>query len=440
MKLSRLFLLAVMGLGLIACTENDLVEGGDSNGAQNEDTTYVGFTIDFSKTQTRATTETGTAAEQKINKAYVILAASGNISQIAETPKGTSNNKYVLQTTPGPHDFYVVVNPTTEPTVGTSIDAYFNTGVAIGVDEFANTTPNSESFLMASVKKETFDIADGVTEEEALAGTDATANNFTINVERVAAKVTMTCNNLTLSSGNNNAAGGEISKTTFNLMGGATMAYRMAQSTIVEIPNNAWTYTVKNVAVATTGDHTGATPAYCLENIHAANSYKQKNTTYLTLQTTFKPTNVVDCADDVKPLKTNTLAAGAPFYVVQTGSLAGNYLMKTDLENYQKLAGNTGKLPAGVESISAEYEEGVCWFGPIWINETEETSDQSTTVTTSPVVRNTWYNLKITGITLPGEPSEPQIDPEQPLTPPTDVAITLTVQPWNFIDCPIELQ
>ena len=249
----------------------------------------------------------------------------------------------------------------------------------------------------------------------------------------------MTCNNLTLSSGNNNAAGGEISNTTFNLMGGATKAYRMAQSTIVEIPNNAWTYTVGNVAVATTGDHTGATPAYCLENIHAANSYKQKNTTYLTLQTTFKPTNVVDCADDVKPLKTNTLAAGAPFYVVQKGSLAGNYLMKTDLENYQKLEGNTDKLPAGVESISGEYQNGVCWFGPIWINETEETSDQST-VTTSPVVRNTWYNLKITGITLPGEPSEPQIDPEQPLTPATNVAITLTVMPWNFIDRPIELQ
>ena len=435
MKLNKLLLMAAMGLGLFACSENEL-EGNGPEGAQNEGTTYVGFTIDFSKTQTKAT-ETGTDAEQKINKAYVILAANGNISQIAETPKGTSNNKYVLQTTPGPHDFYVVVNPTTPPTVGTSIDAYFNTGVAIGVDEFANT--NSESFLMASVKKETFDIADGVTEEEALAGTDATANNFTINVERVAAKVTMTCNNLTLSSGNNNAAGGEISNTTFNLMGGATMAYRMAQSTIVEIPNNAWTYNVMNVAVATTGDHTGATPAYCLENIHDANSYKQKNTTYLTLQTTFKPTNVVDCADYVKPLKTNTLAAGAPFYVVQKGSLAGNYLMKTDLENYQKLEGNTDKLPAGVESISGEYQKGVCWFGPIWINETEETSDQST-VTTSPVVRNTWYNLKITGITLPGEPSEPQIDPEQPLTPPTNVAITLTVMPWNFIDRPIELQ
>ena len=54
--------------------------------------------------------------------------------------------------------------------------------------------------------------------------------------------------------------------------------------------------------------------------------------------------------------------------------------------------------------------------------------------------RNTWYNLKITGITLPGEPSEPQIDPEQPLTPATNVAITLSVMPWNFIDRPIELQ
>lgn len=438
MKLNKLFFMAVMGLGLFACSENEL-EGNGPEGAQNEGTTYVGFTIDFSKTQTKATkTETGTEAEQKINKAYVILADGNTISQVVSSVADGSN-KYVLQTTPGPHDFYVVVNPTTAPTTSNTVSEYFNTGVVIEANEFANTTTDSESFLMASVKKETFDIADGVTEKEALDGTDAATNNFTINVERVAAKVTMTCNNLTLSSGNNNAAGGEISNTTFNLMGGATKAYRMAQSTIVEIPNNAWTYTVGNVAVATTGDHTGATPAYCLENIHAANSYKQKNTTYLTLQTTFKPTNVVDCADDVKPLKTNTLAAGAPFYVVQKGSLAGNYLMKTDLENYQKLEGNTGKLPAGVESISGEYQNGVCWFGPIWINETEETSDQST-VTTSPVVRNTWYNLKITGITLPGEPSEPQIDPEQALTPATNVAITLTVMPWNFIDRGITLQ
>lgn len=432
MKLNKLFLMAAMGLGLFACSENEL-EGNGPDSAQNEGTTYVGFTIDFSKTQTRATTESGTDAEQKINTAYVILADGNTISQVVSSVDEESN-KYVLQTTPGPHDFYVVVNPTTAPTTSNTVSEYFNTGVAIGAEEFAKTTAGSESFLMASVKKETFDIADGITEEEALEGTDAATNNFTINVERVAAKVTMTCDNPTLSSGNNNAAGGEISNTEFNLMGGATMAYRMAQSTIVEIPNNDWTYTVSNVAVATTGDHTAATPAYCLENVHAANSYKQKNTTYLTLKTTFKPTNVVDCADYVKPLKTNTLAAGAPFYVVQTGSLAGNYLMKIDLENYQKLEGNTGKLPAGVESISSEYQNGNCYFGPIWIGQTDTDKDNA------PVVRNTWYNLKITGITLPGDPEVPTIDPEEPLNPDTNVAITLTVMPWNFIDREISLQ
>lgn len=455
MKLNKYLLMAAMGLGFVACTENDLVEGGDSNGAQNEGTTYVGFTIDFSKTQTRATEES-TPSEQKINTAYVILAASGNISQIAETPKGTSSNKYVLQTTPGPHDFYVVVNPTIAPTVGTSIDAYFNTGVAIGAEEFAKTTAGSESFLMASVKKETFDIADGITEKEALEGTDAATNNFTINVERVAAKVTMTCENTTLTNANNNA-GGTITTPNFTLKGGATKSYRMAQNPFAEITENAWTYTSSATDVyVKTGDetdlHKKATPVYCLENLHATGSYKQVNTTYLTLNTTFKPANVVNCDNPLSGLTSNNHTEGTDdeltFYVVKEGTLAGNYLMKADLLQWQKkqsyitddqfqngeIANDPTYFPNGVESISAEYENGTCWFGPIWIGQTDTDKDNA------PVVRNTWYNLKITGITLPGDPQEPKPDPDQPLVPGTNVAITLSVMPWNFIEHNIDLQ
>ncbi len=440
MKLNQLFLMAAMGLGLFACSENEL-EGNGPEGAQNEGTTYVGFTIDFSKTQTKAT-ETGTEAEQKINKAYVILAASGNISKIA-VPKGTSN-KYVLQTTPGPHDFYVVVNPTTAPTVGTSIDGYFNTGVAIGAEEFAKTTTGSESFLMASVKKETFDIADGITEEEALEGTDAATNNFTINVERVAAKVTMTCENATLTNANNNA-GGTITTPKFTLKGGATMSYRMAQSAINEITGNEWTNTSSSTDVyvkqkADDGDnyiYRKATPVYCLENLHATGAYKQGNTTYLNLNTKFVPGRVVDCNataanGDLKDNPNATTSTPVPFYVVKTGSLAGNYILKSDLTTYQ--TSNPGKYPNGVESISDEYKEGTCWFGPIWIGQTD------TDKANAPIYRNTWYNLKITGITLPGDPNEPKPDEEQGLTPATNVAITLTVQPWNFIDRGITLQ
>ena len=442
MKLNKYLLMAAMGLGLVACTENDLVEGGDSNGAQNEGTTYVGFTIDFSKTQTRATTETGTNAEQKINTAYVILADGNTISQVVSSVADESN-KYVLQTTPGPHDFYVVVNPTTAPTTSNTVSEYFNTGVAIGAEEFAKTTAGSESFLMASVKKETFDIADGITEEEALEGTDAATNNFTINVERVAAKVTMTCENTTLTNANNNA-GGTITTPKFTLKGGAAKSYRMAQNPFTDITENTWTYTSNASGTEVyvkdgeeTDLHEKATPVYCLENLHDAETgYKQGNTTYLTLKTTFIPGKVVNCDSEetVGALKDNpnaTTTTAASFYVVKTGSLAGNYILKSELNTFQ--GGDDTKFPNGVESISEEYENGACWFGPIWIGQEEADA-------IAPIYRNTWYNLEITGITLPGDPEEPTIDPEQPLTPKTNVAITLSVMPWNFINREIDLQ
>lgn len=445
MKLNKYLLMAAMGLGLVACTENDLVEGGDSNGAQNEGTTYVGFTIDFSKTQTKATeTETGTAAEQKINTAYVLMTdASGNVEQIVSTVDkgtGTSNTNtdyYVFQTTAGVHYFYAVVNPDVIPTkegddaTAKTIDAYFNTGVTLTVANITSTADGG-NFMMAGENVLTADVEDGVTKDEALKGTK---NCFAINVERVAAKVTMTCENTTLTNATNNADG-TITTPKFTLKGVATMSYRMAQSAINEITGNAWTNTSSPTDVyvktgAETDLHEKATPVYCLENLHdAATGYKQGNTTYLTLQTTFTPAKVVDCADEIKELKENTTTG--TFYVVKQGELAGNYIMETDLTTYQN--GDDSKLPAGVEAISDAYTEGNCYFGPIWIGQTD------TDKKNAPVVRNTWYNLKITGITLPGDPEEPTIDPEQPLTPATNVAITLSVMPWNFINRDIELQ
>lgn len=431
MKLNRLFLLAAMGLGLFACNDNDLVEGSAPNGTQEEGTTYVGFTIDFGENKTRVTKD-ATAEESKINTAYVILADGNTISQVVSKPD--ESGKYVLQTTPGSHDFYVVVNPKTAPTTANTVDEYFNSGVEIEASEFADiTTP---SFLMASEAKNTFDIAEGITEDQAIAGTDYTTNSFTINVERVAAKVTMTCEDPVLTDKNGSEAGGTISDMAFNLHGGAGKAYRMRQNPFAEIAGNTWSYSVENKEVATSLEDITLNDnvAYCLENIHdAATEYKTGNTTYLTLYTKFQPTNVVDCADEIKALKSNTQPAGSSFYVVKEGEFAGNYIMKADLEDYQD--GEPDKMPEGVNVLSEEYVGGVCWFGPIWIGQT------ATDLDNAPVARNTWYNLKISGITLPGEPEEPTItDPGQPLNPPTYVAITLSVMPWNFIDREIDLQ
>ena len=452
MKLNKYLLMAAMGLGLVACTENDLVEGGDSNGAQNDGTTYVGFSLKFNASNTRATAtgeEDGTEAEQKINTAYVLMTdASDKIEKVlsftGDNDKGVTEGegyykdkgKFLFKTSAGVHHFYAVVNPETVPTENTTIDDYFKQAVTLAVDKIPSIIDvESSNFMMASEDVLIASVEDGVTEEEALDGPN---NSYTIYVERVSAKVTMTCDDKTLTNATNNA-GGTLANTQFTLNQGVGGFFRMAQASIIADEENTFEYISGPTSVYIKGTdpsedvdyiHRSAAPVYCLENIRG--SYLQGNTTYLTLQTTFTPAKVVDCADEIKELKENTTTG--TFYVVKQGELAGNYIMETDLTTYQN--GDDSKLPAGVEAISDAYTDGNCYFGPIWIGQ-EEADDANAN---APVVRNTWYNLKITGITLPGDPDEPTIDPEQPLTPATNVAITLSVMPWNFINRDINLQ
>ena len=463
MKLNKYLLMAAMGLGLVACTENDLVEGGDSNGAQNEGTTYVGFSIDFKNLGTRATEEGIDPDEQTIESAYVVMTNNdGIIEAVAKTSKdGTDSNNgkkcYVFQTNPGLHYFYAVANPddkaATLLTKDEDIDDYFNKATTLDVASI--TTANS--FMMSSVEKYTADVKDNVTEAEALAGT---ANSFSLNIERVAAKVTMTCDSETLTNSANEAGGGTIDGTTFTLKNGASMSYRMAQASIKEISENTYDKNSDPTLVYIKGTdpseevdyiYRSATPVYCLENLH--NNYYQKNTTYVDIETIFTPARVVKCLDQLDETPDNNLednSTTGSFFVVGSGEHAQNYLMKADLLTWQKnktyiteehfnigeISKNPAHFPAGVESISDEYINGKCFFGPIWIG--QATADAPT----APVTRNTWYNLKITGIKLPGDPHAPEIDDtgETPLTPATNVAITLSVMPWNFINRDINLQ
>lgn len=456
MKLNRLLLMSVMGLGLFACNNNDLEGTSGQDGTQSEGTTYVGFTLKFNDANTRATeTETGTDAEQKINEAYVVMASvDGTIENVLSLTKNevtsgegynSEKEKFVFKTSAGVHCFYAIVNPdnsgdpATNLAKGKNISDYFNELTSLTISEIANTTGDG-NFMMSSVKEVKENIADNVTEQQALNGT---ANNYTIDVERVAAKVTMTTESTTLTNATNDADG-TISNPAFYLRNIAEKSYRMAQASIVEVENsysNAESSTpvyVKGEQDQAIGLHNNATPTYCLENQHVAGRYKQGNTTYLTLSTTFSPANVVDPdATQVKTLKQNTLTGpddNKTFYVVKSGKLAGNYLMEEDLKTFR--GGDLSKtdLPAGVEAISAPYTNGTCWFGPIWIGQENETSQDA------PVIRNTWYNLKITGIELPGDPTEPTINEEEPLVPPTNVAITLNILDWDFIDRQITLK
>lgn len=460
MKLNKYFMMGAMGLSLVACSDNLDENGQSANGTNpNEGTTYVAFTLDFKGAESRAEdTAPDTEVESKVTTAYVMVANNGTISKvISNSPTGAeegsdgskydaTSDKYLLKVPAGSNDFYAVVNPDGEaPQAGQTISEYFNTAVSLTL---ANVVAD-DNFMMASEEVKTVNVLDNITEEEALAGK---ANNFEITVERVSAKVTVTCDNPTIKGSNDGAVGGTIDKeaTTFKLKGIPSMAYRMGQASIVDIVNDNQNYTtVYSNPESTNADkeeipvyfpdvsgeenqHIKATPAYCLENLHE--TYYQHITTYINLKTAFMPNVVVDCTSENEAGATKTVSLTEPesFYVVEQGNLYGNYILKSDLDTYQQTAGED-VLPNGVTSISDEYVGGVCYFNNIWVGQPQlGQSDEG------PIERNTWYNLAITSITLPGDPKpidpEPTPDPgeELPLEPLTNVALTITVPDWTF--------
>lgn len=448
--------MAAMGLGLFACSENEL-EGNGPEGAQNEGTTYVGFTLKFNDANTRAE-ETGTEAEQKINSVYVLVADGdnvitiGSLSATSEAPIESGKTKVVFATKPGKHDFYVVVNPDKEPSNAENgnaktISGYFNSGVAFELDNIAKTNDGG-NFMMSSLQATECILADNITEQDAKDGNigDAETNNFTLQVQRVTAKITMTCASEVLKDAttDENSAEelGKILNTeteypVFNVRGMASHSHRMAQSTIAEVAGNTWAGAKLSTKLLIGDTYSNANPVYCLENLHTTGTYKQGNVTYVTLKTTFIPKQVLDLNANNETLKNYdgyTTSTNKSFYVVRSGSnnVVGRYILADELDVFR--TDDPDRLPTGVTSIEGPYRKGECWFGPIWIGQTD------TNMKDAPVNRNTWYNLSIAGLKLPGEPEEPEIDSDQPLVPDTYVAITLDVMPWNFIDRPIELQ
>lgn len=441
MKLNKYFMMGAMGLSLVACSDNLDENGQGANGTNpNEGTTYVAFTVDFKGTESRVVDESGTASERNVTSAYVLLVDNGTISSVVSkddvvaSGEGyhSTEDKYLFQTTEGNHSFYAVINPTGDiPAEGESIAEYFGTAVSLAVD---NGVAAANNFMMSSTEEVVANVQDNITEDEALTGTNETKNNFKVVVERVAAKVTVSAENATItdSKTDDGDASGQISGTTFDLWNGAEKTYRMAQPTY--IVDNTFGYYKKGTSVymgAYNADD--VTPAYCLENLHATSEYKQGNTTYINISTTFTPSKVVDCADEIKPLKDNSTKG--TFYVVTRGELSNNYIMDADLQKYRTDKSDQSILPAGVEALSAPYTDGKCWFGPIWVGQEKQGEDSY-----APVARNTWYALQIKSISLPGDPEEPEIkDPEWPLEPPTNVAITLEVKKWTLKPINVDL-
>lgn len=232
-------------------------------------------------------------------------------------------------------------------------------------------------------------------------------------------------------------------------------------STVSYLPENDqtgdddWTEVVLNQSASEESSPLGNfNAAYCMENVHS--TYEQENTTFIKFQTTFTPAKALafDTSVDspwtvkgeLKNVTAPSSAADAPsFFVVLDGNAeyTSNYILKSDLYDGDQAktgldiketdGGYSISGIKGVTKISKEYVNGKCFFGPIWVNLSEDGSS-------SPIYRNDWYHLTVNSIKLPGQPSEPGDGGDIPLTPNVDVTLTLSVLDWNLVENKVDLQ
>lgn len=395
MKLNKLLLMAAMGLGLFACSENEL-EGNGPDSAQAEGTTYVGLKINFNSSSTRATGDQpantdgstpplyddgGDGNEAEIHDVRIIVTdADGNIQFNDVAKKNTVGNDYIytFKTTSGMKTFYAVVNG--EELGISGLDG--KTGKwndpqlvlkkkASDLAKFdIDPKATNKGFLMSSVDAVEQAIQPEVTKDDVL---NNKLNNVSITVERVVAKVTMsvledveikgdlTLKELSCQIGNadNYEYDKDATDNKYTLAGTYLMAFDEnnvrktpyyqypAEDTFDKLFSQSQLVSTDAYSSLYTNNAPAASPArfYCLENTHAATEYLFGNTTFVRVKAQMIPNNVktlsfadgkISIGDGTKP------DSPATFYIITAApdeSSKNTYVLATNLlELYESLS------------------------------------------------------------------------------------------------------
>ena len=458
MKKRSILVTSLLGLALVACTDDDLSNSVE-NATLDEGGAFVSLKLDVASPETKGSPNpsnpvAGSTEESTISNATIVIKYADGTTKVVKT--GTSSGDATLDATEktiefkapeGAATFYVYANlPSGETLSNDNWDTdLVSTATAGGFytdNNFFMSNQNGEG-VETTIEKDN-------------------DNNVAVSIERGAAKVSV--ESVAEPSGDD-AVKGTLKSMSFGLGNMANKFYLLAQSTWADITGQSYPSTAtgawKEVTLGSSAYEDGelkedlsAVPAlYCLENIQS--NYYTQNTTYIKFKTSFIPgqslsiTGSKENGYEVGKLTNVSADAAATFYVVRAGDadLLSNYIMATDIDGKDGLTikqtvdtedSENLYTVEGLEGITTveKYTDGTCWFGPIWINDAEDE-------TKSPIYRNDWYHLKVTSITLPGSSSEPDTDdddPETPLVTDANITVTATVIPWEFEERDIELK
>ena len=466
MKKKSLLAMSLMGLALVACSEDEQLNGGGTgnvNGVEGE-LAKVTLNVSVAAPQTKGNPnqvvdKTGTEAESKVSS-LVVVADYGSGVEIREITSLTENLDGTYSGTvdlpEGTPTFYVYAN-TTDITEATT-----DWSTALVSGESADSYYTDNSFFMSNVDGE------GVSE---MIDPNTETNQVDVDIERAAVKISVEVPE-SAEQEVEGASGGKLHSLEFAPKSTADKFYLLcqaSQATPTTTYSNATAADFIDVTIGTSlwadDDKTTITSGfasytYCLENIKDAIT----DATYLNFKTVFTPSQKINLTaatgDGATGLIINTdepitgvtidestTATNAPsFYVVRGvetgyGDYDNHYIMKSDLykengtdlkegvsltpitDGDQKVTGYTVSGITGITKLSAEYVNGECWFGPIYIPETGYS-----------IYRNDWYHMVVNSITLPGVPGEPG-----PGEPDANVQISATAIPWNYVEKQLDL-
>lgn len=449
MKKRNLFAATLIGLALAACSSVEDINGEIN---QSSEGAVVTLKLDMSNTPLTkgspdATNEQeGTGVENAISNVTVVVNYGTTQKVFKNGDDGvtwTEGTKTLEFKTPaGDATFYVYANVNEADILSPN---WAKDLVSKGANVSAYYTDNS--FFMSNQNGE--GVSHTINED--------TENNVTVNIERAAAKVTVESQ----ADFTADPHGGTIiNNSMFFALGNTVDKFYLLQQEDYSIPTNVayldkpivtWNKSI-DVTTSTTADIKTLPALYCMENV--LTDYKQGKTTYIKFKTTFVPGRILTFEENEtgNGLKVTgdtefSNTSGVDFYVVlgaTNSSLNSSYIKAADIDKKTGItigeADEDGKCEVtgieGITHISKKYEDGLCYFGPIWVN-------LDNTGEISPIYRNDWYHLTVNSIKLPGSPTEPVIDEEdkdQPLTPDVNVTVTLSVMKWNLVEHDIDLQ
>lgn len=281
MKLNRYFLIAAMGLGLFACTDDLDNNGGQKDNEQKGEMTYAAIRFDFSGATSRATTGYGdgklpgegtaatdaqtTLAEKAIKSIRLIITdTQGKVEYNKLFTKEDDLKPDKLYTTSlqaGDKKFYAFINERDEANAaggqeGTSkkffdkygLGATFNENTLLAGEadtfyDLTTTASTGKGFMMSGFEE--YPIIAGVTEEQVNQPGNV-ENAVSIDVERIVAKVTVHLAN-TYDNDKNAAEYGVKLNSLVAAIGNADLKYQKTVSEIASWGTYAIAYNENNV-------------------------------------------------------------------------------------------------------------------------------------------------------------------------------------------------